>query len=131
MTKYSVAKRKDGWHVIDSEGFDVSYVGYDTKREAVESARVYATGGYRREERGRLMATFTKREITVLSSPACHPRYTMTVPAGTPVEIVKRTPRRTDYAVAPEGFHKVKGSNPHDLKHYYVWLDPADVERSA
>jgi hypothetical protein len=41
MTKYSVTKRKDGWHVVDDEGFDVSYVSYETKREAMESARTY------------------------------------------------------------------------------------------
>lgn len=39
--KYSVAKREDGWHVIDHEDYDVSYVSYETKREAMESARIY------------------------------------------------------------------------------------------
>ena len=38
---YTVAKREDGWHVVDSEGYDISYVSYDTKREALESARIY------------------------------------------------------------------------------------------
>jgi hypothetical protein len=39
--KFSVAKRADGWHVVDDEGYDVSYVSYDTKREALESARIW------------------------------------------------------------------------------------------
>ncbi len=39
--RYTVAKREDGWHVVDEDGFDVSYVSYETKREAVESARIY------------------------------------------------------------------------------------------
>ena len=45
MTKYgiyAVQKRQDGWHVVDSEGYDVSYVTYSTKREALESAAVRA-----------------------------------------------------------------------------------------
>lgn len=37
--QYSIAKRTDGWHVIDEEGYDVSYIGYDTKREAMDSLR--------------------------------------------------------------------------------------------
>lgn len=51
MTKFNVAKRADGWHVIDSDGFDVSYVSYDTKREALESARIHAAEARRNEER--------------------------------------------------------------------------------
>jgi hypothetical protein len=66
----------------------------------------------------------TNRDLTIVSSPACSPRYEMFVPKGTPVEHLKRS-RRTDYVVAPEGFHHVRGSNPHDLTHYYIWL-PAD-----
>lgn len=38
---YQVAKRQDGWHVIDLDGYDVSYVSYDTKKEALESARIF------------------------------------------------------------------------------------------
>jgi len=37
----NVVKFRDGWHVVDDEGFDVSYVAYDTKREALDSLKVY------------------------------------------------------------------------------------------
>ena len=44
--KYTVAKSKSNglWWVLDAEGFEVSYVGYDFKKDALEAARV------RREE---------------------------------------------------------------------------------
>lgn len=38
--KYGIEKRQDGWHVVDHQGYDVSYVSYDTKREAVEAFKV-------------------------------------------------------------------------------------------
>lgn len=51
---YAVAKRADGWHVVDSDGYDVSYVSYDTKGEAKDSARIYhreyADARYRAEQ---------------------------------------------------------------------------------
>ena len=72
------------------------------------------------------MAYFTKREIRQLSSPACSPRYTVTIPAGTECELITRKPRRSDYAV--KDVSKVRGSNPHDLKYYFVWIDESEIE---
>ncbi len=37
---YTVHKRDGLWWVIDHDGYEVSYVGHPTKREALESARV-------------------------------------------------------------------------------------------
>lgn len=63
----------------------------------------------------------TKRELKKLSSPACHPRYVMTVPAGT------RCARLGDQFVVDDT-SKVVGGNAHDLAHYFIWLLPGDVE---
>ena len=70
------------------------------------------------------MAIFghTTREIKQLSSPACSPQYTVTIPAGTCVRLFE-----AGRAVV-EDIAKVQGGNAHDLKHYYVWIDLADVE---
>lgn len=38
--KYSVAQRNRVWWVIDADGYEVSYVWHDTKREALASARL-------------------------------------------------------------------------------------------
>lgn len=62
----------------------------------------------------------TRNEVKVLSSPACSPQYTMTVPAGTRCKIVQGKPVVDDVS-------KVIGSNDHDLAHYYVWLEDSDV----
>jgi hypothetical protein len=40
--KYTVIKRDGLWWVVDAEGFEVSYVGYELKKEALDSARVRA-----------------------------------------------------------------------------------------
>jgi hypothetical protein len=37
---YAPMKRDGLWWVIDSEGYEVSYVGYETKKEALEAARI-------------------------------------------------------------------------------------------
>ncbi len=75
------------------------------------------------------MATYkTKREITQLSCPACHPRYTVTIPAGTECELVTRKPRRSDYAV--KDLAKVSGASWHDLTHYFVWIDENEITQS-
>lgn len=71
------------------------------------------------------MRYVTKREIKQLSSPACSPRYTVTIPAGTECEPVPRHPRRCGFAV--KDVTKVIGSNPHDLKYYFVWIDDCEV----
>lgn len=63
----------------------------------------------------------TKREIQKLSSPAQSPVYLMTIPAGTRCKMVDGRPVVDDTS-------KVQGSNPHDLAHYYVWLNADDVE---
>jgi hypothetical protein len=62
----------------------------------------------------------TARELTKLSSPACSPQYTMTIPAGTRVDYVDGMPVVGDTS-------KVIGGNAHDLEHYYIWLDPNEV----
>lgn len=65
------------------------------------------------------MAT-TNRTLHKLSSPACSPRYMMTIPAGT--ECTKVDGR---WVVADTS--KVVGSDSHDLEHYYIWLDADEV----
>lgn len=42
MGNYSVAKRDGQWWVVDADGFEVSYVGYEFKYEAEKSARIHA-----------------------------------------------------------------------------------------
>jgi hypothetical protein len=37
---YYVAVRNKAWHVLDSDGYEVAYVSYDTKKEAVAAAKV-------------------------------------------------------------------------------------------
>jgi hypothetical protein len=37
---YHVAKARGLWWVIDRDGYEVSYVGYDTKAQALDAARV-------------------------------------------------------------------------------------------
>jgi hypothetical protein len=37
---YTPMKRDGLWWVMDSEGYEVSYVGYETKKEAIEAARI-------------------------------------------------------------------------------------------
>ncbi len=37
-----VTKARGKWWVVDSEGYEVSYIGHDTKREALESAKILA-----------------------------------------------------------------------------------------
>lgn len=62
----------------------------------------------------------TARELQKVSSPAQSPQYTMTIPAGTRCKIV-------DGRFVVDDTSKVVGGNPHDLAHYYIWLDDADV----
>jgi hypothetical protein len=63
----------------------------------------------------------TKTELRKLSSPACHPRYTVTIPAGTRCEKVADS-----WVVAD--ISQVIGGNAHDLAHYYIWLNDNEVE---
>lgn len=63
----------------------------------------------------------TRKELKVLSSPACWPRYTMTIPAGTRCKLMDNG----HYVV--DDVSKVIGGNAHDLAHYYIWLDSSDV----
>ena len=62
----------------------------------------------------------TKGRLRKQSSPACSPQYDMTIPANTECKRVGE-----HWAVADTS--KVKGSNEHDLAHYYVWLQESDV----
>lgn len=68
----------------------------------------------------------TTRQIKIMSSPACSPRYLMTIPAGTLVEFVGGRP-----VVDPADFHKVAGGNAHDMVHYYLWLPRDAVAESS
>jgi hypothetical protein len=63
----------------------------------------------------------TKHNVEVTSSPACHPQYVMTVPAGTLCKLIDGKP-----VVAETS--KIIGGNPFDLAHHYVWLSADDVE---
>ena len=65
---------------------------------------------------------YTKREIKQLSSPACSPQYTVTIPKGTRVRLP------VPGAAVVDDTATVIGSNAHDLQHYYVWIDLADVD---
>jgi hypothetical protein len=40
MSKYTVAKARGKWWVIDDEGFEVSYVGHDFKYEALAAVKI-------------------------------------------------------------------------------------------
>jgi hypothetical protein len=40
LLTYTATKRDGLWWVMDSEGYEVSYVGYETKKEAMKSARI-------------------------------------------------------------------------------------------
>jgi hypothetical protein len=40
MFNYSVTKRDGLWWIVDADGFEVSYVGYEFKYEAEEAIRV-------------------------------------------------------------------------------------------
>lgn len=68
----------------------------------------------------------TRRDLEIVSSPACSPRYAVKVPAGAgvvavPVNGGMQTP--TGYALdRPQDY----GVNPHDAAHYYFWV-PADA----
>jgi len=42
MGNYSVAKARGLWWIIDADGFEVSYVGYEFKKEAEAAARTRA-----------------------------------------------------------------------------------------
>ena len=42
LTTYTVAKARNLWWVYDHEGYEVSYIGYDLKKDALESAKVRA-----------------------------------------------------------------------------------------
>lgn len=67
------------------------------------------------------MTLVTKRDLVKLSSPACHPRYEMRIPAGARCKLVSGLPVVDDTT-------KVQGGNEHDLRHYYIWLEHSDVE---
>lgn len=66
------------------------------------------------------MTVVTRTQLSKLSSPACSPRYTMTIPALTACKVVNGSWVVEDTA-------KVIGGNDHDLNHYYIWLDDTDV----
>jgi hypothetical protein len=59
MKYMQVTKARGLWWVLDEDGYEVSYVGYDTKREALESARVFQAD---EREATRLRADSSKRE---------------------------------------------------------------------
>ncbi len=40
MNTYTLEQHRGLWWVIDHEGYEVSYVGYETKREAEEARRI-------------------------------------------------------------------------------------------
>jgi hypothetical protein len=63
-----------------------------------------------------------KREIKQPSRPACSPQYTMTIPKGTRVSLP------VPGAAVVDDTAKVVGSNAHDLQHYFIWIDLADVD---
>ena len=63
------------------------------------------------------------REIKQLSSPACSPQYTVTIPKGTRVRLLP-----VPGAAMVDDTAKVICSNAHDLQHYYVWIDLANVD---
>jgi 3D (Asp-Asp-Asp) domain-containing protein len=65
---------------------------------------------------------YTKREIKQLSSPARWPQYSVTIPKGTRVRLP------VPGAAVVDDTANVIGSNAHDLQHYYVWVDLADVD---
>jgi 3D (Asp-Asp-Asp) domain-containing protein len=65
---------------------------------------------------------YTKREIKQLSSPACSPQYTVTIPKGTRIRLP------VPGAAVVDDTAKVIGSNAEDLQHYFVWIDLADVD---
>ena len=68
------------------------------------------------------MYGYTKRELKVWSSPACSPRYEMTIPAGTRCKFFAGGHPVVD------DVSKIIGGNAHDLAHHYVWLNSADVD---
>jgi hypothetical protein len=37
---YKIEKHRGLWWLIDEEGYEVSYIGYETKREAIDAAKV-------------------------------------------------------------------------------------------
>jgi hypothetical protein len=41
LAQCSIERRGDGWHVLDQEGYDVSYITYETKKEALDALKVY------------------------------------------------------------------------------------------
>lgn len=92
--------------------------------------RWLATFGFRAAEvdaeveAARSAPLVTTRELRKLSSPAQHPHYLMTIPAGTRCE---RVPGQGG-GIAVADVSKVRGGNAHDLKHYYVWLSPDEVQ---
>ena len=44
MNRYTVEKSESNnlWWVLDADGYEVSYVGYEFKKDAVEAARIKA-----------------------------------------------------------------------------------------
>ena len=40
MAKYTVTKRDGEWWLIDADGYEVSYVGHTTKKQALEAAKI-------------------------------------------------------------------------------------------
>lgn len=66
----------------------------------------------------------TARKLEKLSSPACSPRYTMTIPAGT---ACKQVQIHRDWGWVVEDVSRVIGGNAHDLEHHYIWLDDSEV----
>lgn len=63
----------------------------------------------------------TTHELVTVSSPACSPQYRMTIPAGTLCE-------RIGESFVVYETSKVIGGNAHDLEHYYIFVNPSDVE---
>ena len=67
----------------------------------------------------------TNRTLQLTSSPACHPRYTIDVPAGADVINVPR--QGGGYALKNPALY---GVNSHDAQHYYSWVPADSIEES-
>jgi hypothetical protein len=47
---YTIEKHRGLWRLIDAEGYETNYVGYDTKKEALEAAKIRTADDARLKE---------------------------------------------------------------------------------